>query len=53
MLVKGTESWCVLKEYVKGNYYARFHTHSYHCYKEMHLNSRLNIYLTKSVKREM
>ena len=24
MKVKGTESWCVLVEYVKDNFYARF-----------------------------
>ena len=29
--VKGTGSWRLLEEYVKDNYYARFHTHSYHC----------------------
>ena len=41
MYVKGTGSWCVLEECVKGNYYARLHTHrhSYHCYREMHFNS--------------
>ena len=27
--VKGTGSRCVLEGYVKDNYYARFHTHSY------------------------
>ena len=26
MKVKGTWSWCMLEEYVKVNYYARFHT---------------------------
>ena len=47
MLVKGTESWCVL-ECIKDNYYAMFHTHSYHCYKELHFNSRLNVNFDKS-----
>ena len=40
---QGHVSWCVLEECVKGNYYARFHTHSYHCYRGMHFNSKLNI----------
>ena len=26
MKVKGTWSWCMLEEYVKDSYYARFHT---------------------------
>ena len=26
MKVKGTGSWCMFEEYVKDNYYARFHT---------------------------
>ena len=26
---------------VKDNYYARFHTHSYECCREIHFNSRL------------
>ena len=38
-----TGSWSVLEECVRGNYYARFHTHICHCYREMHFNSRLNI----------
>ena len=28
---------------VKDNYYARFHTHSYHCCREMHFISRLDL----------
>ena len=31
--VKGTGSRCLLEVCVKGNYYARFHPHSYHCYR--------------------
>ena len=31
--VKGTGSRCLLEVCVKGNYYARFHTPSYHCYR--------------------
>ena len=34
-LYKGTGSWCVLVEYVKENYYARFHDPSYHRYREI------------------
>ena len=41
--VKGTSSWCVLEECVKDNYYARFHTPSYHCCREMHFISRLHV----------
>ena len=32
----------VLEEYVKGNYYARFDTHSYHYCRETHFNARLD-----------
>ena len=38
MKVKGTGSRCLLEECVKGYYYARFHTSSYHCYREKHLD---------------
>ena len=31
--VKGTGSRCLLEVCVKGNYYARFYTPSYHCYR--------------------
>ena len=31
------------EEYVKDNYYARFHTHSYHCCIEMHFTSRREV----------
>ena len=30
-----TGSWCVLVEYVKDNYYARFHDPRYHRYREI------------------
>ena len=43
MKVKGTGSRCLLEECVKDNYYARFHPHSYHCYKEMKFIPRLDI----------
>ena len=43
MKVKGTGSMCLLEECVKNNYYARFHFYSYHCCREMHLNSRLDV----------
>ena len=39
------------EEYVKDNYYARFHTHSYHCCSEMHFGSRLEVNFDK-VKRQ-
>ena len=32
-----------LKSYVKDNYYARFDTHSYHRFRETHLNARLDV----------
>ena len=41
--VKGTRSWCVLEENVKEKYYARFHTHNYHRYRETHFNARLDM----------
>ena len=34
MLVKSPGLWCMLVEYVKGNYYARFHDPSYHSTKK-------------------
>ena len=43
MYVKGTRSWCMLVEYVKDNYYARFHNPSHHRYKETHFSILLNI----------
>ena len=33
----------MLEEYLKANCYARFHSHSYHCCREMHNNSRLEV----------
>ena len=46
-MVKGTGSWCVLEECVKDNYYARFNPHRYHCYRELHSNSRLDVNFAK------
>ena len=43
MQVKGTGSWCVLVEYVRKNYYARFHDPSYHRYRERHLSILLDV----------
>ena len=41
-------------EYVKDNYYARFHDPSFHGYRERHGSVSLNIkLLTKSMEREM
>ena len=39
----------MLKECVKGNYYARFHTHIYHCFRERHFIFTRHKILTKSV----
>ena len=35
---------------VKDNYFVRFHTHSYHCYREMQCISRLNSATTAAEK---
>ena len=43
MKVKGTGSGCLLEECVKDNYYASFHTHSYHCCKKINFISRLDV----------
>ena len=43
MYVKGTGSWCVLVEYVKDNYSARFHDRKYHKYRERHLSILLDM----------
>ena len=43
MEVKGTGSWSVVEECVKENNYAKFHTPSYHCCREMHFIPRLNV----------
>ena len=49
MKVKGTWSWFMYEEYVKDNYYARFHTYSYHCCTEMHFSSRLEVKFDKVI----
>ena len=33
----------MVDEYVEDNYYAMFDTHSYHCFREIHFNTRLNV----------
>ena len=43
MKVKGTGSRCLLQKCVKDKYYARFHLHSYHCCREIHSISRLDL----------
>ena len=43
MKVKGTGSWWVLVEYVKDNYYTRFHDPSYHRSRERHFRILLNV----------
>ena len=50
----------MVEECVKVNYYARIHAPSYHCCREVHFISGLDVYfsrldvnLTKSVEREM
>ena len=49
-LIKGTRSWCMVEECVKDNYYARVHTHSYHCCREMHIISRLYLNFLDNTK---
>ena len=41
MKVMGTGSWCMLEEYVKKNYYARF-SYGYHSCSEMCFSSRFD-----------
>ena len=46
----------MLEVCVKGNYYAKFHTHSYHCYREIQFISKTQVTRRKtltSVEREM
>ena len=44
MYVQGIWSWCVLVEYVKDNYYARFHENpSYQRYRERHFSVLLDM----------
>ena len=43
MWVKGTRLWCVLVEYVKYNYNARFHDPRNHRYRERHFTILLDI----------
>ena len=38
MQAKGTKLWCILVEYVKDNYYARFYDPKYNRYSERHLS---------------
>ena len=47
MKVKGTGSRFLHEEFVKDNYYARFYTHSYYCFSEMHFSSRLEVNFDK------
>ena len=53
MQVKGTGPWCVLVEYVKDNFYARFYDPSYHRYRERHFSVLLVKKSDKSMEREM
>ena len=48
MLVKGTGSWCMLVEYVKYNYYAKFHDPSYQRYRERHFSVLLDMKFLQS-----
>ena len=46
----------MLEVCVKGNYYAKFHTHSYHCYREIQFISKTQVTRRKtltSVELEM
>ena len=45
MKVKGTGSWSLLVEYVKDNYYARFHDPRYHRYRDRHFSILLDVKL--------
>ena len=45
MYVKGTGSQCVLKGYAKNIHCARFDTHRYRSYSEMHFNARVEVKL--------
>ena len=38
------------EEYVKDNYYARFHTRSYHCCSDMHFSSRHEVNFDKVIE---
>ena len=42
----------MLEEYIKDNYYARFDTRSYHCFREINLNARLNINIDRWMDRQ-
>ena len=33
----------MLEENVEDNYYERFDTHSYHCFREIHINASLDM----------
>ena len=48
MKVKGTGSCCLLVEYVKDNYYARFHDPRYHRYRERHFSILLGVKFRQS-----
>ena len=43
MKVKCTRSWCVLVEYSKDNYYARFQYPRYHRSRERHISILLDM----------
>ena len=43
----------MLEECVKDNYYARFHTQSYHCYRDLYLILDSTHVLPKSVERKI
>ena len=47
MKVKGIWSWCMLEEYVKDNYYARFRIHNYHCCSEIRFSYRFDLNFDK------
>ena len=50
--VNGTRLWCMLVEYVKDKYYARFYDPSYHRYSERQVFYPSGN-LTKSMEHEM
>ena len=53
MYVKGTGSRCLLVEYVKDIYNAKYYNPSYHKYKKTHFSISLRKILTKSMERDM
>ena len=43
----------MLEEYIQANYYARFDTCSYHCFREIHLNARHDVNVDRWMDGQM